>query len=125
MNNYTNDIIQKIKNGSISDEEAELLLKKAPFVDLDFAKVDTHRAMRQGAAEVIYGAGKTAEQIRRIAETLVDNGQRRVLITRLSSEKAAALADLEGFRYFEQASIGVIGEMPEPDGLVPSPPPHL
>jgi NCAIR mutase (PurE)-related protein len=117
MNNYTNDIIQKIKNGSISDEEAELLLKKAPFVDLDFAKVDTHRAMRQGAAEVIYGAGKTAEQIRRIAETLVGNGQRRVLITRLSSEKAAELADIEGFRYFEQASIGVIGEMPEPDGL--------
>ena len=88
MNRFTGDIIKAIKNGSISDEEAEILLKKEPFVDLDFAKVDTHRAMRQGAAEVIYGAGKTAHQIREIAETLVKNGQTRVLVTRLDNDKA-------------------------------------
>ncbi len=117
MNNYTGNIIQAIKNGSISDEEAELLLKKAPFVDLDFAKVDTHRAIRQGTTEVVYGAGKTAGQIYKIAETLVNSGQERVLITRIDREKAAGLTGLQGFRYFEQASLGVIGDMPEPDGL--------
>ena len=45
MNSFTTDIIQAIKNGTITYEEAELLHKKAPFVDLDFAKVDTHRPM--------------------------------------------------------------------------------
>ena len=117
MNRFTGDIIKAIKNGSISDEEAELLLKKEPFVDLDFAKVDTHRAMRQGAAEVIYGAGKTAPQIREIAETLVKNGQTRVLITRLDNDKAHELEGMDGFRYYDRARIGFIGDMPEPDGL--------
>ena len=86
-------------------------------MDLDFAKVDTHRPVRQGAGEVIYGAGKTAEQIRHIAETLLNNGQGRVLITRLDPEKAEQLSDLNGFRFFEQARMGMIGEMPEADGL--------
>ena len=117
MNSFTEDILKAIKSGAITDEEAELLLKKEPFVDLDFAKVDTHRPLRQGTAEVIYGEGKTALQIRDIARTVMENGQGRVLITRLDKEKAAELRDLEGFRYFEQARIGMIGEMPEADGL--------
>ena len=117
MNSFTTDIIHAIKNGTITDEEAELLLKKSPFVDLDFAKVDTHRPMRQGAGEVIFGEGKTADQIRHIAEALMESGQRRVMITRLDPDKAAEIADIDGFRYFEQARIGMIGEMPEADGL--------
>ena len=117
MNSFTEDILKAIKSGAISDEEAELLLKKEPFVDLDFAKVDTHRPLRQGTAEVIYGEGKTAIQIRNIAITLMESGQGRVLITRLDSEKATELGDLAGFRYFDQAHIGLIGEMPEADGL--------
>ena len=44
-------------------DDALLQLKEAPFEDLGFAKIDHHRALRQGAAEVIYGAGKTPEQI--------------------------------------------------------------
>ena len=65
-----------------------LKLKVEPFEDLGFAKVDHHRGIRQGAAEVIYGAGKTPEQIAKIAEKLHDGGQKTVLITRMSTEAA-------------------------------------
>ena len=57
-----NDIrsfLEGIRNGSISVDDAVLELKKKPFEDLGFAKVDIHRKIRQGAAEVIYGSGKT------------------------------------------------------------------
>ena len=77
MSSYVKDLIEGIKNGRISEEKAEIMLKKAPFVDIGFAKVDVHRAYRQGTPEVIYGAGKTAEQIRTIAETMTERGQDR------------------------------------------------
>ena len=57
-------------------EEALLFLKKAPFEDIGYAKVDSHRAIRQGVAEVIFGAGKTAEQMIGIVEQMKKNGQK-------------------------------------------------
>lgn len=81
-------LLTKVKNGSLSVEEAALRLRKAPFVDLGYAQVDTHRELRQGIPEVIYGAGKTAEQILGIAQTLRKDSSRPVLITRLDAEKA-------------------------------------
>ena len=62
----------------------------APVADLGFAQVDTHRALRKGFPEVIFGAGKTPEQIVKIATTLVAHEQ-RVLITRITAEHACAL----------------------------------
>ena len=59
----TYDLLTDVAEGRVTVEEAVLKLKKAPFEELDYAKVDTHRGLRQGAGEVIYGAGKTAEQI--------------------------------------------------------------
>ena len=56
-------ILQQVQNGTLSPEEAMLQLKMEPFQDLGYAKVDHHRELRQGTAEVIYGAGKTGEQI--------------------------------------------------------------
>ena len=64
------DILQMLRSvadGSTAPEDALLKLKEAPFEDLDYAKIDFHRSIRQGAAEVIYGAGKTPEQIAGIA----------------------------------------------------------
>ena len=61
-----NDIrkmLEGIRDGSVSVDDALLELKKKPFEDIGFAKVDLHRRLRQGASEVIYGAGKTPEQI--------------------------------------------------------------
>ena len=71
MNNEILDILQGVKLGTISPEDALLELKKQPFKDIDFAKVDLHRKLRQGAAEVIYGAGKTSEQITKIVQTMI------------------------------------------------------
>ena len=56
MNTDIISILNDVKNGTVSVEDAVLAIKKAPFDDLGFAKVDHHRKVRQGAAEVIYGA---------------------------------------------------------------------
>ena len=81
-------ILQQVKEGTLSIEEASLSLRKAPFVDLGYAQVDTQRGQRQGIPEVIYGAGKTAAQIEGIAQVLKKESDSPVLITRLSQEKA-------------------------------------
>ena len=109
--------MQAVKEGALSVDEALLRLKTAPFEDLGFAKVDTHRKIRQGAAEVIYGAGKSPEQIAGILAAMKRGGEERVLVTRLSAEKAAALKASCGFEYFEEAEAAVIGGFPEPSGI--------
>ena len=81
-------LLQAVAAGERSVEDALLQLKEAPFEDLGFAKLDHHRALRQGAAEVIYGAGKTPEQILKITQAMLHHGQKTVLITRLSKEAA-------------------------------------
>lgn len=117
MNGDIKQLLQDLKDGHISVDEAMLELKKEPFKDIDFAKVDMHRKIRQGASEVIYGEGKTAEQILNISQTMLDNGQKCILITRLSAEKAEAIAKKLDIKYNEIAHCGVIGEIPEPDGI--------
>lgn len=81
-------LLKSVASGKTSVEEAALQLREIPYDDLGFAKTDLHRGMRQGIAEVIYGAGKTPEQILRIAENLHTHGQKSVLITRMSRESA-------------------------------------
>ena len=117
MNDYVKNLIEGLKTGAVSEEEAEVMIRKAPFVDIGFAKVDTHRALRQGTPEVIYGAGKTVEQIKTIAETLLERGQDRILITRIDDKKAEFLKDIEGFEYHPEGRIGMVGDMPVPDGM--------
>ena len=109
------NILEQTAVGTISIDDALLKLKTAPFDDLGFAKTDHHRALRQGMAEVIYGEGKTEEQIEKIADNLMNNGQETVLITRLDSEKADKIRKNFELKYYELARIGVIGELPLPD----------
>ena len=61
MDNEAIRILQAVENGSMTSAEAYKRLRYAPFEDLGYAKVDHHRRIRQGAAEVIYGAGKTPD----------------------------------------------------------------
>lgn len=82
------EILEAVENGTLSAGEAAEKIRLKPFDDLGYARVDLHRKMRQGASEVIYGEGKTAEQIAGILKSLVDNGQKTVLITRLDESKA-------------------------------------
>ena len=56
-------LLQQVHSGALAPEDALLQLKLAPFEDLGYAKIDSHRPIRQGAAEVIYGAGKTPAQM--------------------------------------------------------------
>lgn len=107
------ELLRGVADGRISPEDAELKLKLIPFEDMGFAKPDLHRGLRQGVPEVIYGEGKSAEQISEIAAKLLENGQKTVLITRLSAEKAKKLTVKT--EYFDTARIGVAGELPKPD----------
>ena len=68
------EILRAVESGRLGAEEAFTKLKLAPFEDIGFAKVDHHREMRQGVAEVIYGAGKTPEQIAKIGAALMAGG---------------------------------------------------
>ena len=72
--------------------DAEATLRDLPFTDLGDAVVDRHRALRQGVAEVVYGEGKTADQIVRISQTLRERGS-NVLVTRVTSEVAAVVRE--------------------------------
>lgn len=115
MSEQIHEILTAVREGQLSIEAAELLLKKAPFEDLGYAKVDLHRAVRQGAAEVIYGAGKTPEQIIGIARTMQKNGVSPILITRLGAEAAAQLQPELPLDYRASARLGILGELPVPD----------
>lgn len=117
MNTEIKQILEGVKNGTVSVEDAMLKIKTKPFEDIDFAKVDLHRKVRQGTAEVIYGAGKTASQITGIVETMKNNGQERILITRLSSDAAKEISEKATLRYYPEPKIGIIGEMPNSDGI--------
>ena len=86
-------LLRRVADGSATPEEALSQLKRAPFEDLGYAKVDLHRGVRQGAAEVIYGAGKTPEQIAGIAAAMGERGCQNILITRLSPEAAKLVAE--------------------------------
>lgn len=111
------NLLEGVAKGTVSVEDALLELKKEPFQDLGFAKVDLHRKKLQGASEVIYGAGKTVSQIADIVKALTSQGQKHILITRLSAEKAEQLKQEIDFFYNEAGRTAVIGGYPEPDGL--------
>ncbi len=117
MNNETKRILEAVRDGKISVDEALLQIKTEPFTDIGYAKVDLHRKIRQGMAEVIYGAGKTPEQIIGIARTMIGKGQNTILITRLSSDAAKEIFKDIPLRYEAVARVGIIGTLPEPDGM--------
>ncbi len=83
-------LLDSIKSGSLEVDAALDKLKFMPFEELDFATIDTHRSLRRGFPEVIYGEGKTAAEIKAITGKLKKNGE-NVLITRLDVAKSRAL----------------------------------
>ena len=110
-------ILKEIQEGTVTPEEALTNLCTEPFEDLGYAKLDHHRELRKGVPEVIYGAGKTPEQIMGITAAMLDKGQRLILITRLSQEAAETIKKSSSLQYFQTARIGIIGEIPKPDGI--------
>ena len=83
-------LLEQFRAGKISREKVLHAFQAAPVADLGFAQVDTHRALRKNFPEVIFGAGKTPEQVVKIAAKLLEHGQ-QVLITRITADHARAL----------------------------------
>ena len=119
-------LLEDVRENRISIEEAVLKFKEEPYTDLGYAKIDYHRELRQGAAEVIYGAGKTPEQILGITESMLAHGQKTILITRMKPEAAELLENrvrekdgesAQPFRYDKLSGIGIVGSIPEADGI--------
>ena len=135
------ELLEAVAAGEVAPNEAAQKLRVAPFSDLGFAKVDHHRGIRQGVSEVVYGAGKTPDQIVAIVASMLDAGQERVLITRIApdaaeevqqllaqglafegddgSDDAADVPALPVFTYYDLPQLATVGEAPEPDGAGP------
>lgn len=83
-------LLEQVRTGSVDIDAAIERLRHMPFEDLGFAKVDHHRALRHGIPEVIFGKGKTPDQVSAIAASLLARSP-NVLVTRASHETAARL----------------------------------
>ncbi len=97
------ELLAKLKNGQMSVEAAADRLKDLPFENMGFACIDHHRSLRKGCPEVIFGENKLTKDIISIAQQILEQ-EGRVLITRVSSEKAKAI--LESFPegiYYERS----------------------
>ena len=103
MNSDIRQLLEAVKNGETSVDDALLEIKKAPFEDIGYAKVDLHRKIRQGIAEVIYGAGKTPEQIAGIISAMLRNGQERILVTRMTPEASEFVGKIHPLDYRKDA----------------------
>ena len=111
------ELFKEVAQGRIKPEEAVMQVKLEPYKDMGFAKLDTHRGIRQGMPEVIYGAGKTKQQILEIARAMVQEKEKTVLITRMNKEAGIFVAEHLDLWYDEMSHIGIIGKKPEPDGI--------
>jgi pyridinium-3,5-biscarboxylic acid mononucleotide synthase len=86
-------LLELVQSGRFAPAKAVERLKHLPFEDLDFAKVDHHRTLRQGFAEVIFGKGKTPEQIARIVRAMLakKDSKHNILITRTDAKTFSAV----------------------------------
>ncbi len=104
--------LDRFKEGSISKEELIEKLKKLPFEDLGFAKIDHHRELRHGFPEVIFGSSKSTEQLESIVKNFFENN-RKILITRLPEDKASYLKNrFPELNWFPEAKLMTF---PHPD----------
>ena len=83
-------LLDAVRSGDLHPDDAMAELRRLPFADLGFARVDHHRALRQGLPEAVYGPGKSPEHAAAIVGELLDGGASPVLLTRASDDQAAA-----------------------------------
>ena len=113
-------LLRQVAGGTATPEQALARLKQEPFEDLGYAKVDYHRSIRQGAAEVVYGAGKTPEQITGILRAMGERGCKNILVTRIEPNTADYISAQLSIEYHKIARIGVAypGERPRRGSIV-------
>ena len=96
-------LLRAVRDGTVTPEAAALRLRTLPYEDLGFARPDHHRALRRGFPEVVFGAGKTPEQVLAIATSLAERGQ-NVLVTRTGPEVQRLIAGrFPGARFHDSA----------------------
>ncbi len=116
---YVKALLEQVAEQDLSVEEAYEQLKNLPYEELGYANIDEHRALRTGQAEVIFGQGKTPEQIAGIAARMVEN-HARVLVTRTTREAYEAVARaLPDAVWHEAARLITAGAEPDTDGAAP------
>lgn len=104
-------LLGDVKSGNMPIEHAAKLIQNEPYEDLGYAKVDHHRELQQGIAEVIYGQSKTKEQIEGICSAMLKKGAKNILVTRVKKESAQYLCDrFSNTIYNESASLCVVNE---------------
>ena len=81
-------LLDEVRAGDVTIDDAVGRLRRLPYADLGFARVDHHRVLRQGMAEAVYGPGKTPEQCAAIVAELLSASDRPVLLTRADAEQA-------------------------------------
>ena len=108
------DALRAVQSGELSPEAALDRVIRAPFEDIGYANIDHHRLLRNGSNEVIYGAGKTAEQIAGIAARMVAAGSENILITRMDADKAAVVERAVPLFYDPVSRIGVANRVERP-----------
>jgi NCAIR mutase (PurE)-related protein len=103
------ELLKMVKSGTVSPEDAVLRLQTAPFEDLGFANIDYHRGLRQDTGEIIFGQGKTREQIVNIVSNMLDKNLDNIIITRIYPESADFLAKQKiDIEYNQIAKIAVV-----------------
>ena len=110
------EMLENVRDGRMSVDEAVANLEERGFVDIGIAKVDTGLKACKGSNEVIYGEGKSAEQIISILQAMQSKHALPVIVTRLSEEKAAKVQEsISDLDYRKDGRIGILGDIPEPD----------
>jgi NCAIR mutase (PurE)-related protein len=112
MKTELEEILEKVSKKEISPEAAFLKLKEYPYQDLGFAKIDHQREARRGFPEIIFGQGKTPEQVSRIAREIVKR-KHNLLITRLEPSAFRKLKrEIPACRYDRQARVAYLKQKP-------------
>ena len=108
------ELLERVREGDLSTDDAAKRLATLPYEDLGFAKIDHHRALRRGFPEAVFGAGKTPEQIVAIVERIAAHGQ-RVLVTRTNADVHRQVAEvLPEAQYHEAARCLTVEQGPPP-----------
>jgi NCAIR mutase (PurE)-related protein len=116
MKSQIEDILNRVHSGALTPHDAMKVLKDYPYQDLDFAKIDHHRELRMGFPEVIYGLGKTDDQIVRIAKAIVQKGS-SLLVTRIEAGTFVKLRKaVRGTKYNKDGKVAFLKKRPAAPG---------
>jgi pyridinium-3,5-biscarboxylic acid mononucleotide synthase len=100
-------ILEEYKSGTLSSEDALHRLRSLPFEDLGFANVDHHRTLRQGFPEVIFGMGKTVDQVGKIVESM-NKHNHNILVTRTTAAHFERVREIAPEAKFHETARAIV-----------------